>query len=73
MLKIVKERYPHLGSSLGEASPCFFTRVTPVTGLNIYKEGNTVWAYGFSGFGFKHGPSMGRKVMRLVEGPSPKL
>ena len=73
LLERLKHYMPSKLSQLGEVQPCFYTLRHPERGLLIYKEGSTIWSYGFCGHGFKHGPSIGIKVRDLISNQYPKL
>ena len=67
LIERMKQMLPSKIEELVEAHPCFYTMRKPDKGLNIYREGDIVWAYGYCGHGFKHGPSIGALVRDKIK------
>ncbi len=72
---VIEKFFPSKRNCLSWAQPCFYTIRYPEDGIQIKEDrrSNILWCYGFTGHGFKHGPTIGRLVLNRIEQIEPKI
>ena len=67
MLKIMKKILPSKIERINSVSPCYYS-ITSDAEFIFEKHGNTVYAFGCNGIGFKHMPYHGKRIYHLLAG-----
>jgi len=66
-INLMKEFMPSKIDTITHTQPCSFSR-TPNMEFIFEKRGSTIYAFGLSGKGFKHGPYHGKRIYHLIKG-----
>lgn len=72
MAKLMREFIPSKLSATGLSIPCFRVNRKGYDDFQAYKKNGVVCCYGFTGQGFKHGPSIGEDVRKFIEQKWPR-